>query len=109
MNSFYLQFFELATILKQPLTEQSILYIRKTLLKLNNPTYYSKHVETHPAKSFGYYKSSNINPVLLAISNMLDIVRNSASNEKKLVDLQKEYSWAFNNYIWYTNLVKNTR
>lgn len=109
MNTFDLQFFELATVLKQPLTEQSILSIRKILLKLNNPTYYSRYVTTHPASSFGFYKNRNINPVLLAISNMLNIIKNSESYNKKLIELQKEYSWAFNNYIWYTNLVKNTK
>lgn len=108
INSFDLQFFELVKSLKQPLTEESISSIRHTLLKLKNPTYYSKHISTHPAASFGYYKNKNINPVLIAVSNMLESLKSSRTLEQKLIDLQTEYSWAYNNYMWYLNLVKTT-
>jgi hypothetical protein len=104
INVFDLQFFELATLLKNPLSEESYSDIRKVLLKLKNPTYYEKYVSKHPANSFGYYKNLTINPVLLAITNMLSILKSEDSNEEKLIKLQKEYSWAFNNYSWYSSL-----
>lgn len=109
INSFDLQFFELVKHLKQPLTENSVKNIKNVLLKLNNPTYYNKYVTKHPANAFGYYKTKNINPVLLAISNMLDILKSSRELDNKLSELQKEYSWAYNNYMWYDHIVKNTR
>jgi len=108
INSFDLQFFEFVELLKTPLSEDSSLNIRKILLKLNNPTYYSKYVSNHPANCFGYYKNSKINPILIAVNNMIDILKNTNSNEEKLVAMQKEYAWAFNNYTWYINLVRNT-
>jgi hypothetical protein len=108
INSFDLQFFELVSLLKTPLSEETSLNIRKILLKLNNPTYYSKYVNNHPANCFGYYRNNKINPILIAVNNIIDILKNVDSSEKKLVAIQKEYSWAFNNYIWYVNLVKTT-
>jgi hypothetical protein len=107
INVFDLQFFELAALLKKSLSEENYLELRKILLKLKNPTYYEKHVSKHPANSFGYYKNTTINPVLLAISNMLSILKSEDNNEEKLIKLQKEYSWAFNNYNWYCALSNN--
>jgi hypothetical protein len=104
INVFDIQFFELVTLLKNPLTENSSEQLRKVLLKLKNPTYYEKYISKHPANSFGYYKNLTINPVLIAISNMLSILKSEHSIEKKLIELQKEYSWAFNNYSWYCSL-----
>ena len=104
INVFDIQFFELATLLKKPLSEQSSSDIRKVLLKLKNPTYYEKYISKHPANAFGYYKNTTINPVLIAISNMLLILKSEESFEEKLVKLQKEYSWAFNNYKWYSSI-----
>lgn len=106
INVFDLQFFEVVTLLKTPLTEDSKSSIRKILLKLKNPTYYTKYTQTHPASVYGYYTTKNINPILIAISNMLEILKNTENPENKLVALQKEYSWAFNNYVWYTTLSK---
>jgi hypothetical protein len=105
INVFDLQFFEVVNLLKTPLTEENISSLRKVLLKLKNPTYYSKYTQTHPANMHGYYTTKNINPVLLAVSNMLDILKNLENNEYKLVALQKEYAWAFNNYVWYAKLL----
>jgi len=109
INSFDLQFFELAYKLKQPLTDNNINTIKSILLKLNNPTYYNKYVTKHPASVFGYYKNTTINPILVAVSNMLKVIKSTSSLEEKLTELQKEYSWAYNNYIWYNNLVTNTK
>lgn len=108
INAFDLQFFEIATLIRTPLTEESSKAIRQLLLKLKNPTYYSKYTAKHPANSFGYYKNSNINPVLVAITNMLYALKEGNTDEEKLKNLQKEYSWAFNNYSWYLQILNNT-
>jgi hypothetical protein len=105
INVFDLQFFELVNLLKTPLTQETVSSLRKTLLKLKNPTYYTKYTQAHPANMHGYYATKNINPVLVAVSNMLEILKNLENAEDKRVALQKEYAWAFNNYVWYTNLL----
>lgn len=107
INSFDIEFFETAQELKKNLTEDSIASLRKKLLKLKNPTYYSKFVKTHPASDYGYYTTKVINPVLVAITNMLSILKTEEDNSYKLIALQKEYSWAYHNYIWYVNLSKS--
>jgi hypothetical protein len=108
INTFDLQFFELVSLLKKPLSEENSSDIRKILLKLKNPTYYSKYVSKHPANCFGYYKNNTINPILIALDNMIAILKSVHTIEDKQILLQKEYSWAFNNYNWYNNLIKKT-
>jgi hypothetical protein len=105
-TAFDIEFFEISSILKNPLTTENIQSLKKTLLKLNNPTYYSKFISTHPASSFGYYQNTILNPVLKAISAMLQILKSSALEDQKLQQLQQEYAWAFHYYPWYQNLGK---
>jgi hypothetical protein len=106
INSFDIEFFELVHTLKKELTDDNISFLRQKLLKLKNPTYYNKFVKTHPAVDFGYYSKKVINPVLIAITNMLNILKSDLSSIDKLTQLQKEYSWAYNNYSWFANLSK---
>lgn len=94
MNNYYIEFFELATELKQ-LNRESL---NKKLLKLNNPTYYNKFIYKNPIEKYGY-KGKTINPILIAINNMLKILKTDDSNT--LSNLQKEFSWAYNNYPSY--------
>ena len=108
LSSFDIEFFELALTLKQPLTDSNIDTLKKTLLKLNNPTYYNKFTTAHPAHEHGYLLKSNINPILKAVSAMISIIKNEDTIENKLVSLQKEYSWAFNYYNWLSNLQSNS-
>ena len=72
-NAFEIEFFELVDNLKTPFTEPNISVIKKTLLKLNNPTYYRKFAVTHPATAYGYYSNTLINPIIKCISNMINI------------------------------------
>ena len=39
-----------------------------------------------------------MNPILVAIGNMIQILKTQTSNAQLEKDLQKEISWAFNNY-----------
>lgn len=97
MNSFYIEFFELALDLKTLNKEQ----LTKKLLKLNNPNYYNKFIYKNPIERYGY-TGKTINPVLLAISNMIKIIKTDSKD--MLNQLQREYSWAFHNYSLYKNV-----
>ena len=95
MNKFDIEFFELANDIKtldsnSPNTDS----IYKKLLKLNNPTYYGKFHYRHPIEKFGYPAHRTMNPVLLAIANMISIIKNK---ENVKTQLEVEYSWAYNN------------
>ncbi len=105
-NDFEIEFFEIVHNLKSPFTEDNISIIKKTLLKLNNPTYYRKFAVAHPATEYGYYSNSVINPILKCISSMITILKSDADLAVKQKEMQKEYSWAFNEYPWYVNLEK---
>jgi hypothetical protein len=101
LTPFDIEFFELSTTLKSEVTETSKRQITKTLLKLNNPTYYYKFIKRHPIENYGYKAHSTMNPILLAIANMIQILKTQTSNTQLEKDLQKEISWAFNNYNSY--------
>lgn len=101
MNQFYIEFFELANLLKNTLSVDNKDKLHKTLLKLNNPTYYSKYVITNPINTYGFNSKIIKNPVLLAIKNMLNILSINSNNTDKL--LQTELAWAYNNYPKYVS------
>ena len=104
LTAFDIEFFEIALQLKKEVSQTLLDSIKKTLLKLNNPTYYSKFTNKHPANKHGYYESKTINPVLLAIVEMLAIIREDSSLEDKKRKLQISYSWAFNNFPYFSKL-----
>lgn len=103
-STFEIEFFETASLLKQPLTTDSIQTLKKILLKLNNPTYYRKYTSSHPAYQYGYYQNKVLNPILKAVSSMLAILKEE--NSFTLALLQREYSWAFHQYPDYQALEK---
>lgn len=105
LTAFDIEFFEIALQLKKDVSQTVLDSVKKTLLKLNNPTYYSKYTNKHPAHKHGYYESKNINPVLVAIIEMLSILKEDISNSDKQRKLQISYSWAFNNYPYFSRLV----
>jgi hypothetical protein len=107
INTFDIEFFEVVHIINKPITSESIDTLKKILLKLNNPTFFSKFTKKHPANVFGYYNNKTINPIIIAITNMLSIIRSDDSADVKTKKLQIEYSWAFNNYNWYNSLATN--
>jgi hypothetical protein len=98
LTAFDIEFFEIALQLKNQMSQPIIDSIKKTLLKLNNPTYYSKHTCKHPANKHGYYNNKTIN-------QMLNIIKEDSSLEHKKTKLQVSYSWAFNNYPYFSSLV----
>jgi len=102
LSTFDIEFFELAHTLKQPLTTESVQSLKKTLLKLNNPTYYRKHTSTHPGAQYGYYQNTVLNPVLRAISSMIALLKEPTEHTQSA--LQQEYAWAFHNFTWYQTL-----
>ena len=105
LTAFDIEFFEIALQLKNQMSQPIIDSIKKTLLKLNNPTYYSKHTCKHPANKHGYYYNKTINPILISINEMLNIIKEDSSLEHKKAKLQVSYSWAFNNYPYFSSLV----
>ena len=105
-NAFEIEFFEIVHNLKSSFTEDNISAIKKTLLKLNNPTYYRKFAVTHPATEYGYYNNSVINPILTCMRSMLNILKSDVDASVKQKEMQKEYAWAFHKYPWYVNLEK---
>lgn len=100
MNKFYLEFFEIQNLIKNNLNKESL---TKQLIKLNNPTYYSKYTYKHPIERYGF-SGRLINPVLVSINNMLKILNSDSKDSDMLIALQKEYSWAFNNYSLYKSV-----
>jgi hypothetical protein len=104
LTDFDIEFFELTTTLKNNITDLSKQHINKKLLKLNNPTYFSKFVKKHPIENYGYVSSKTINPVLVAIASMLQILRTENDLSKLQTLLQKEMSWAYHNYQRYTTV-----
>jgi hypothetical protein len=104
LTDFDIEFFELTNTFKQDITDSSKQYIVKKLLKLNNPTYFTKFVKKHPIEHHGYVSSKIINPVLLAISNMLNIIRVENDITKLKALLQTEMSWAYHKYQSYQSV-----
>ena len=101
LNELELEFFNLTLDLRNPLTVVSKNTIYKNLLKLNNPTYYSKFIFKNPIERHGYASSIAKHPVLLSIKNMLSKIKTTDN----LVDLQKqlqvELAWSYHTILAY--------
>ena len=54
LTPFDIEFFEIAQTLKKELDNETRKGLVKTLLKLNNPTYFYKHVKRNPIELHGY-------------------------------------------------------
>lgn len=102
LTPFDIEFFELSSVLKKNLTEDTKKSIIKSLLKLNNPTYLYKHVKKNPIELHGYTTNRTINPVLVAIANMIQILKTEQNLSLASKNLQTEFAWAFNNYPKYS-------
>lgn len=97
-NSFELEFAQLSSIIKSGLNETKELQLKRTLLKLNNPNFYSKFTRTHPMHEYGYYTTKTINPILISIKNMLNIIKTDTTYSEKTKKIQEEFSWAYHEY-----------
>lgn len=104
LTPFDIEFFELAETLKKELDIEARKGLVKTLLKLNNPTYFYKHVRRNPIELHGYSTNRTTNPVLVAISEMINILKTEQNSNKLLTKLQTEFAWAFNNYPNYSKV-----
>ncbi len=102
LTPFDVEFFELSSILKKNLNEDTKKSIIKSLLKLNNPTYFYKHVKRNPIELHGFTTNNTINPVLVAIANMIQILKTEQNPALASKQLQTEFAWAFNNYPKYS-------
>ena len=98
LNTAELKFFELVTKLKAPITETSKADILKTLLKLNNPTFYRKHISKNPIERHGFISSRITNPILVSVSRMVALCNSSIDLDKLGYMLQQEYAWAFHKF-----------
>lgn len=101
ITGYPLEFFELGLQLKNT---ENLTSVYHKLLKLNNPTYINKHTTRHPLENHGYSNTKTINPVVLAVQNMLAAYKHNLDTSCLLQKLQTEYAWAFHNYPWYTKL-----
>jgi hypothetical protein len=104
LTAFDIEFFELANILKGTIDENSKKIITKTLLKLNNPTYYSKRIHKNPIELHGFNSTRTTNPVLLAISNMLTALKTESDTALLVKKLQTEFAWAFHKFNHYSSV-----
>ena len=104
LTPFDIEFFEIAQTLKKELDNETRKGLVKTLLKLNNPTYFYKHVQRNPIELHGYSTTRTTNPVLVAISEMINILKTEQDSSKLLAKLQTEFAWAFNNYPSYSKV-----
>lgn len=91
LSKFDIEFFEITNLLKNNINKEVIL---KKLLKLNNPNYYNKFTFKNPQNKLGYPNSKVNNPILVAINNMIQILKKDYPKD----DLQKEISWAYHKY-----------
>jgi hypothetical protein len=97
-----IEFFELTNLLKrEELNKPAILSI---LLKLNNPTYYSKYIFKNPIERHGYTSNIIKYPILKAVNNMLIALKNTKNIDALKKQLQVEMAWAFNNFNGYNNV-----
>lgn len=102
LTSFDVEFFEISSVLKSEFTEDTKKSLVKTLLKLNNPTYFYKHVKRHPIELHGFTAHKTINPVLVAIMSMITLIKTETDYNMLRQKLQTEFAWAFNNYPKYS-------
>lgn len=105
LTKYEIQFFEITNIIKSPITEETRLSLLKLLLKLNNPTYYSKYIVKNPIDRHGFSSTIITNPILQAVIAMINII-NSRQYDTMLMDLQKELSWAYIKYPRYAMIDK---
>jgi hypothetical protein len=96
LTTYDIEFFEITTELKNKVVNKT--KILKTLLKLNNPTYYSKYIFKNPIEKHGYSSKIVKNPILLAIQNMLISIKSNKPDDIIIKELQTEVAWAYNNY-----------
>lgn len=101
LNAVELEFFELANKLKNTITEPAKTEILKTLLKLNNPTFYSKHIYKNPIERHGFSSSRTTNPILISVSAMITACKTTSDLVKLTQSLQQEYAWAFHKFPRY--------
>ena len=101
LNDLELEFFNITLELRNPLTMLSKNTVYKVLLKLNNPTYYSKYIFKNPIERHGYTSNTVKHPVLLAIKNMLTKIKSTDNLEELQKQLQVEMSWSYNNLLAY--------
>jgi len=81
--------------------------IKPIFLKLNNPTFYKKHVYSKPTEQFGFADSKDYSNNILVkfTSECIKIINESQDLSEMLKKLQVEYSWTIINNLnhWMKN------
>lgn len=96
MNIYQKDFFDIKTLLTKEYnnTEEAKKSIKPLLLKMNNPTFYKKHIYAQPSNAVDYgsedYKN---NPLVRFTSECIKILNESQELSDMLHKLQVEYSW----------------
>jgi hypothetical protein len=77
--------------------------IKPIFLKLNNPTFYKKHVYSKPTEQFGFADSNNYSNNILTkyTTECIKIINESQDLFEMLKKLQIEYSWTTTNNLSY--------
>lgn len=77
--------------------------IKPIFLKLNNPTFYKKHIYSKPSEQFGFGDKDDYSNNLLTkfTSECIKIINESQDLFDMLKKLQVEYSWTTTNNLSY--------
>jgi len=85
---------------KQQLVEKNLEEIKKSILKLNNPTFYSKYTYQHPTVKYDYPEHTNIQSPLQKFHQAVLAIL--SENSFDMIDqLEIEYSWLVENQLNY--------
>lgn len=104
MNRYFQDFISIKTLInnKYKDIDEARKSIKPTLLKMNNPTFYTKYIYSHPAEQYGFPTKNFSDNFLVKFTNeCIKILNESQDLSTMLKKLQVEYSWANNQNIDY--------
>ena len=108
MNAYQKDFFDIKKLLTKNFSslEEAKETIKPIFLKLNNPTFYKKHIYSSPAAQYDIGGSDYSNNALVRFtSDCIKIINESQELSEMLKLLQLEYSWTASSKLTY--LIKN--
>jgi len=98
MNKYLVDFFSIKSILEKNYDSLETLKkdLKPLILKLNNPTYYSKHLYAHPIERYDYPASFEKNIFIKFTKECIKIMNECQDIFEAQKKLQVEYSWTAN-------------
>jgi hypothetical protein len=108
MNAYQKDLFDIKDTLNSSYDslEEAKKAIKPLLLKLNNPTFYSKHIYSKPTEQYGFgNKNYSKNFLTRFTADCIKIINESQDLYEMLKRLQTEYSWTLNKDL--THWLKN--